>query len=160
MAARRDRKARLARPPMLGASPCRRQPPGQRRRGRRSWGRRLVAPLPKHPGLEVLVEPQRQLITPTATYRADLFVAIVEAGAPEPREQHGPICIEVDGHAHPSGKDRMQRDRRRDRDLVAAGIRVVRFAGSEVFHSTAERAEEIEGLVTRAASDASIWGPQ
>ena len=79
---------------------------------------------------------------------------------PEPREQHAPTCVEVDGHAHHSGKDRMQRDRRRDRDLVAAGIRVVRFTGSEVFHDAAGCAEEIEGLATRAANDVSGRGLQ
>lgn len=59
---------------------------------------------------------------------------VVDFYAPELR-----LAVELDGSWH---ELRRRRDRRRDRELDARGIRVVRVASSEVFR-------DIEGVLAR-----------
>lgn len=74
----------------------------------------------------VLVEPQREIATPRALYRAD--VALTLRALPTAR-----IVVEVDGFAYHDGdRERAAEDKRRDRALVRAGWRVLRFAAREV----------------------------
>jgi very-short-patch-repair endonuclease len=58
------------------------------------------------------------------------------------------VAIETDGHDfHERTKEQAQRDKSRDRDLQAAGWRVLRFTGSEVFSNAAQCAEEVRRIV-------------
>ena len=58
--------------------------------------------------------------------------------------------VEVDGHEwHERTRDQAACDRRRDRDMLREGLRVVRFTGSEVWRDAAACAQEIEALLGR-----------
>jgi hypothetical protein len=60
------------------------------------------------------------------------------------------ICVELDGHDfHERTKVQAQRDKSRDRAILAAGAAVARFTGSEVWrntHSCAKEALRLAGL--------------
>ncbi len=50
-----------------------------------------------------------------------------------------PYVIECDGHDfHERTKEQAQRDKKRDRELQAAGYKVFRFTGSEIWRSRGE----------------------
>ena len=66
----------------------------------------------------------------------------------------GPLVVEVDGHEfHDRTKDQAARDRRRDRDMIREGLRVVRFTGTEVVGQPEVCAAEVEVLLLRTAQD-------
>lgn len=72
-------------------------------------------------------------------WRADFFVEVTNDGKPI-----GTIVVECDGHDfHERTKEQAARDRSRDRVMTAAGHRVLRFTGSELWESAAECASEI-----------------
>lgn len=74
-------------------------------------------------------------------YRLD-FCLIVKF---EGRKDIHRIAIECDGHNfHERTKEQAMRDKARDRALVAAGIQVLRFTGSEIFRDAAACAKEVE----------------
>lgn len=59
------------------------------------------------------------------------------------------VNVEADGHDfHDRTKEQAQRDRRRDRILVARGFRVLRFTGSEIYRNAAHCADEILHLLS------------
>lgn len=61
------------------------------------------------------------------------------------------LAIECDGHEfHERTKEQARRDKSRDRALTAAGWRVLRFTGSEVWADPARCAREVFNLVARA----------
>jgi very-short-patch-repair endonuclease len=79
-------------------------------------------------------------------YRPDF--ALVAPGA-RPSEPP-PLVVEVDGRAHhDSAADQLERDRARDRSMVARGTRVLRFAGSEVWRDAQGCAEEVLACAAR-----------
>jgi very-short-patch-repair endonuclease len=79
-------------------------------------------------------------------YRAD-FLVIVR------REDRPPvfIVIECDGRAfHDATAKQADRDRARDRWMVARGIVVLRFSGSEVWRDPIKCADEVEAQIVLA----------
>ncbi len=79
-------------------------------------------------------------------YRLD--IAIVGKG--------GKFAIELDGHDfHERTKEQAAHDKKRDRALVAAGWKVLRFTGSEVWRDVAECADQVSDLVLSAEEAAS-----
>jgi len=75
---------------------------------------------------------------PVLTYRID-FMLMVKA-----RDGSGAaLAVECDGHDfHERTKEQAAHDRSRDRAIMLAGIRVVRFTGSEIFKDVLGCAEE------------------
>ena len=89
--------------------------------------RRLYAHLGHQPGwnglLCVVVEPQRQIHTEAATYRADLFAYVTRSAVAADSPIWGATVIEVDGHEfHERTRVQATRDRRRDRNMLREGM--------------------------------------
>lgn len=62
------------------------------------------------------------------------------------------LALECDGHDfHERSKAQAARDRKRDRTPVKAGIKVIRFTGSEIYNRPAACAEEAESQLARIA---------
>lgn len=60
------------------------------------------------------------------------------------------LAVECDGHEfHERTKEQAARDRARDRCMTSAGVRVLRFTGSEIFRDAQKCADEVEELVQR-----------
>lgn len=86
---------------------------------------------------------QREFKLSGSRYRAD-FVLMMR------HEKHGShsIIVECDGHDfHEKTKAQAQRDKKRDRQFVRQGHRVIRFTGSEIHGSAMECAGEAIDLV-------------
>lgn len=65
------------------------------------------------------------------------------------------FAIECDGHEwHEKSKAQVARDKRRDRDLILAGIVPVRFSGHEIHKSVGDCVDYIRSLANYAAGDA------
>lgn len=74
--------------------------------------------------------------------------AINDAGKWDPEHGFGPprfmLAVELDGHDfHERTKEQAQRDKARDRALAAAGYRVLRFTGSEVWRDAGNCVDEL-----------------
>lgn len=82
-------------------------------------------------------------------YRADfLLVAKYEYS-----EKRSLIVIECDGHDfHERTKEQAARDRQRDRDMTAAGYKVFRFTGSEIWRDAGGCAAEVASFLTNEES--------
>lgn len=95
------------------------------------------------------VKPQAKLCL--GRYRVDLMLDVLEPvrrkSTPfEPPELR--IAVECDGHDfHEKTKDQAQRDKARDRELQALGLRVIRFTGSEIRRDPATCARAVIDLV-------------
>lgn len=64
------------------------------------------------------------------------------------------VGIEIDGwETHSSPMD-IARDRRRQRDLERDGWQIIRYGGSEVYHSAENCAEDILWFIVKAAEQA------
>lgn len=84
------------------------------------------------------------------SYRLD-FLASAKLLSSMPRMYVG---IECDGHDyHERTKEQAQRDKSRDRELTARGIKMLRFTGSEIWADPGACAEEIFGLFDSAYVD-------
>ena len=71
---------------------------------------------------------QVELQAPVLEYRADFLLTVRLRG-----EVIGRVVIECDGHNfHERTKEQAARDRSRDRAMLLAGYKVVRFTGSEL----------------------------
>lgn len=94
----------------------------------------------------------RAWLTPQARidqYRVD-FLFWIEHGL----YREG-VVIECDGHEfHERTKQQAERDKRRDRAIVAAGFPVLRFTGSEIVRDPAACAEEVLEPMRRALNNA------
>ncbi len=78
------------------------------------------------------------LQTEVGPYRADFFIDDL-CGTPRKY-----LAVELDGHDfHERTKEQAGRDKRRDRYFAAAGIKVLRFTGSEIFADPVACAEEV-----------------
>ena len=76
-------------------------------------------------------------------YRVDFFVAIRH------QEKHYGFVVECDGHDfHEKTKEQARKDKKRDRDLMAGGIPVIRFTGSEIVENPDKCAREVLGIIT------------
>lgn len=59
----------------------------------------------------------------------------------------GGVVVECDGHAfHEKTKEQAARDKRRDREILAAGYPVMRFAGSEIFKDPGACVEQVREI--------------
>lgn len=135
---------------------------------------RRSAPGPGRPDLGVLREIIGEWLPEMAATRSEmeertLQVLVVEGGLPEPLVNHRigrwvadfywpdwDLVVEVDGYAFHSDRVAFGRDRRKDRELLAMGIRVVRFTWREVTGAGSVMAAEIERLAGgRTAIDRS-----
>jgi very-short-patch-repair endonuclease len=64
------------------------------------------------------------------------------------------IVVELDGHDwHERTKQQATRDKKRDRALVAAGYRIMRFTGSEIYADPGECLQEVIDAILTARSD-------
>lgn len=61
------------------------------------------------------------------------------------------IAVECDGHQfHEKTKEQASRDKKRDREILAAGFPVVRFSGSDIYKSPQDCASQVSDLLTDA----------
>ncbi|MCH7888701.1 MAG: DUF559 domain-containing protein [Proteobacteria bacterium] len=64
------------------------------------------------------------------------------------------LNVECDGHPfHERSKEQAANDRRRDRLLEFKGIRVIRFAGTEIYNSPRKCAAEVEAILSVTMRD-------
>lgn len=64
------------------------------------------------------------------------------------------ILVECDGHDfHERTKEQASRDKQRDRELVMAGYKVLRYTGSEIYRNTPDCAWELVGICSNALRD-------
>jgi very-short-patch-repair endonuclease len=88
---------------------------------------------------------------PIAGYRADFIVALT--GIIRPAQV---VIVECDGHDfHEKTKQQAAHDKRRDRKLQAAGYRVLRFTGSEIYADPIKCAQEVEDALFSLAKRAA-----
>ena len=122
------------------------------------WGCRAVpnrrameAPLRLAKGTaRLVIEPQRDVATSSGLYRADFLAYLAPCSTWSASVRRNSIVVEADGHdAHERTRFQAARDKKRDRAMLLEGFRVVRFAGSEVYHHPADCVEEIEGLLVQ-----------
>jgi len=98
-------------------------------------------PLGASAGRRWFVEPQFNLLS----YRADFLIG------PLPRAEHGNLVVECDGHDfHERTKEQAEHDRRRDREMQAAGYKVFRFTGAEIYRDPFRCAGEVFNELLRA----------
>lgn len=82
----------------------------------------------RRPG-RVIIQPQVSVLG----YRADFVTAIVCQNTEQRRTCLHRIVVECDGHDyHERTKEQAARDKKRDREMQAAGYEVWRFTGSEL----------------------------
>ncbi len=83
--------------------------------------------------------------TEVCGYRVDFLLVLV---LPEGRRVVG-VVVECDGHDfHERTKEQAKRDRGMDRALTAAGFRVLRFTGSEIYRDAVRCAKEVEDALS------------
>lgn len=88
---------------------------------------------------ETLIVPQLKV----GRFRVDFGVAWYREGAGLVS-----VAVECDGHEfHEKTKEQAQRDKSRDRELLAAGWPVMRFTGSEIFQSAEDCAESVADAI-------------
>ncbi len=81
---------------------------------------------------------------PVLDYRADFVAGAYQYPA------GGRVVIECDGHDfHERTKEQARHDRRRDRRMTAAGYRVLRFTGSEIYADAFACADEVLAQLIR-----------
>lgn len=93
----------------------------------------------QHRGDDTCIVPQANV----GRYRVDFAVV-------QYREKCGllKIAVECDGHDfHDRTKEQAQRDKSRDRFLMAAGWPVLRFTGSEIYKNSEECAYDVSGVL-------------
>ena len=95
----------------------------------------------------LLISPQHCI----GEWRVDFLIAAHYRGA------WAKIVIECDGHDfHEKTKEQAARDKRRDRDLVAAGCKVLRFTGSEIYRDPRACFVQIQDIVHATVHDLAM----
>ena len=93
-------------------------------------------------------EPDRTLLQPqfqVGKFRVDFLITVTLYGG-EKRQ----VVIEIDGHDfHEKTKEQVAKDKSRERVIVATGVAVLRFSGSEVFRGARKCAIEVYNLLLR-----------
>lgn len=89
---------------------------------------------------------------PVEKYRVDFAIHVTsEAGGKRLSEW---IAVECDGHEfHERTREQAARDKARDRAIVAAGFRILRFTGSEIYADPAKCARDVMRLAVSIAED-------
>lgn len=99
-----------------------------------------------YPGIHIW--PQTQI----GKYRVDFL--LIGRHFPPPnfdRPKEARIVIECDGHDfHERTKEQAERDKKRDRELIARGYTVLRFTGREIWRDPRECADQVFEQVERA----------
>lgn len=96
-------------------------------------------------------------------YRVDFLLGRIwrrpgEDDAPREQTEHW-IAVECDGHEfHDKTKEQAQRDKARDRFLVTAGVKVMRFTGSEIWRDPTACALEALNAVHPAGNWVTGFG--
>lgn len=101
--------------------------------------------------LQQIVEPQVEVTTGGKSYRADF---LVHSGA-----EYGNVraVVEADGHDyHERTKEQAARDKKRDRLMIADGLYVLRFTGSEIWKDPISCAKEVYNFVANKAEEETI----
>jgi len=81
-----------------------------------------------------LIEVHRQYVikNKNSNYRADFLITIWD----ELLKEGYSFVIECDGHDfHEKTKEQAQKDKQRDREILASGMYVMRYTGSEIFNN-------------------------
>lgn len=87
-------------------------------------------------------------------YRVDFLIGSLWSEPDETDKRENWIVVECDGHEfHDKTKEQAQRDKARDRFLVASGVKVMRFTGAEIWRDPTRCALE----VLRAADPDTSW---
>lgn len=74
------------------------------------------------------------------SYRVDFLLSIARANDEPPLH----VAVECDGHDfHEKTKEQAARDKKRDRDLLAMGVQVMRFTGSQIWEDAGECARSV-----------------
>jgi very-short-patch-repair endonuclease len=121
------------------------------------------SPYPRHRGTAALKEAHRIALALTrseAERRALDLIRAARLPEPEVNARVGPweldllwrkdrVVVEIDGYAFHSSRRSFERDRRKDRDLQAAGYRVLRFTWREL----TEEPEAVVAAITRALAE-------
>lgn len=97
-----------------------------------------------------LIVPQAQIAE--LAWRVDfvVFLSTYDKDVRPPR-----LVIECDGHDfHERTKEQAARDRKRDRDLQALGVPILRFTGSEIFRDVDGCIDQIDGFGAKMLEDA------
>jgi hypothetical protein len=107
---------------------------------------------------QIAVSPQYRVDAGGRQYRLD-FMAEADVGEYPPSTSacrvHVKAAVECDGHDfHERTKEQAARDRKRDRDLQAAGYLILRFTGSEINKDPAAVAREIVGAINAKSREA------
>jgi very-short-patch-repair endonuclease len=94
-------------------------------------------------GLLPIVKRVIEAQVPVGPYTADFVVSAW------PRDERVKIIVECDGHDfHEKTKEQAQHDKARDRALQAAGYRVLRYTGSEIYRDAFRCANETNKLIS------------
>lgn len=96
--------------------------------------------------VKVEITPQQTFMGASGkVYRTDFFINAFVSGA---NGQDGilsvPVAVECDGHDfHEKTKEQAIRDKKRDRDFIAAGVPVLHFTGREIWRDPSRCVGEI-----------------
>lgn len=81
-------------------------------------------------------------------YRGDIVLQRLAPWKDKMRKVLAQLVVELDGHEfHERTKEQAEKDKRRDRELVAEGYQVIRFTGSEVWRDPFKCAEEAVDMI-------------
>jgi len=80
-----------------------------------------------------------------AGYRVDILIEVKDDGKEVAR-----IGVECDGHQyHDASREAAARDKARDRALTSAGIRIMRFTGSEIHRNAVSCANDVLDVILK-----------
>lgn len=94
------------------------------------------------------MRPQFTIVTEGKVHRVDFAISKLK------------VCVELDGFDTHSSTADIERDRSRDRRLMRAGWRVIRFGGAEVHRSAEACVKETALMVSDwipSSSKSSLW---
>ncbi|MGB9660700.1 MAG: endonuclease domain-containing protein [Moorellaceae bacterium] len=95
--------------------------------------------------LDFWIQPQYEVVVGGVRYRIDFCVHLADK---EPSEYSKKLLIECDGHDfHEKTKEQAARDKQKDRKLMLAGYKVVRFTGHEIWSDPFKCAREVFDLL-------------
>jgi len=100
--------------------------------------------------LPINITNQAEIETSRGKYRVDFLIEIWLNPPDENSFKY--IVVECDGHEfHEKTKEQAQRDKARDRDLLANGYAVLRFTGSEIWRNNVNCVFEVERAIKAVA---------
>lgn len=103
---------------------------------------------------QAIVMPQMGIECAKKKYRADFLLLV---GDISDHDEMLKIVVECDGHDfHEKTKQQATRDKRRDRDMLAAGYNVLRFTGQEVWKDPLACAKEVSSTIRSLHTEK--WG--